>query len=100
MEKCRQDLPPFRLPDRLMRIDVNAFVASYPSRRVPGTTPETLVSAMDRCGIDEAWVTHLPSLFWRDPHEGNAWLYEMAGRFPRLRPVPSVQPALAHWEDA
>jgi uncharacterized protein len=80
-----------------MRIDVNAFVGAYPFRRVPGTSPEALVAAMDRTGLDEAWVTHLPGVFWRDPTEGNAWLLELAGRHPRLRPVPAVHPGLADW---
>ena len=30
-----------------MRIDVNAFVGAYPWRRVPGTSPESLLQAMD-----------------------------------------------------
>jgi predicted TIM-barrel fold metal-dependent hydrolase len=38
-------------------------------------------------------------LYWRDPHDGNSWLYEMTGQFERLHPVPSVQPALRHWEE-
>jgi hypothetical protein len=80
-----------------MRIDVNAFVGAYPFRRVPGTSPEALLAAMDRTGLDEAWVTHLPGVFWRDPTEGNAWLLELAGRYPRLRPVPAVHPGLADW---
>jgi predicted TIM-barrel fold metal-dependent hydrolase len=80
-----------------MRIDVNAFVGAYPFRRVPGTSPEALLAAMDRTGLDEAWVTHLPGVFWRDPTEGNAWLLELAGRSPRLRPVPAVHPGLADW---
>jgi hypothetical protein len=83
-----------------MRIDVNAFVGAYPWRRVPGTTPEGLRRAMDRTGIDEAWVSHLPSLFWKDPAEGNAWLYELAAAEPRFRAVPSVQPELEGWRDA
>ena len=53
-----------------MRIDVNAFLGAYPFRRVPGTSPEALIAAMDRMGIDEAWVTHLPGVFWRDPAAG------------------------------
>ena len=80
-----------------MRIDVNAFVGAYPFRRVPGTSPEALLAAMDRSGLDEAWVTHLPGVFWRDPTEGNAWLLGLAGRYPRLRPVPAVHPGLADW---
>jgi len=82
-----------------MRVDVNAFLGSYPFRRVPGTSPGALLAAMDRVGIDEAWVTHLPGVFWRDPTEGNAWLLEVARGAPRLRPVPAVHPGLADWSE-
>lgn len=82
-----------------MRIDVNAFLGAYPYRRVPGTSPDALLAAMDRVGIDEAWVTHLPSLFWRAPAEGNAWLFETAAAHRRLKPVPAVQPGLRGWEE-
>ncbi len=82
-----------------MRIDVNAFVGAYPWRRVPGTSPVELLAAMDRVGIDEAWVSHLPSVFWRDPAEGNGWLTAAFADEPRLRPVPAVHPALRHWQD-
>ena len=81
-----------------MIIDVNAFVGSYPWRRVPGTSPRDLLGAMDRVGIDTAWVSHLPGVFWRDPAEGNAWLWETAEREPRFEAVPAVQPELAGWE--
>ncbi|MGH7580957.1 MAG: amidohydrolase family protein [Gemmatimonadales bacterium] len=81
-----------------MRTDVNAFLGSYPYRRVPGTAPDALLAAMDRTGIDEAWVSHLPGIFWRDPAAGNAWLFETTRAQPRLRPVPAVHPELAGWE--
>lgn len=81
-----------------MRIDCNAFLGAYPWRRVPGTSPQALVQALDRTKIDVAWVTHLPSLFWRDPTEGNAWLYEAARKEKRFKPIPTVHPGLAHWE--
>jgi predicted TIM-barrel fold metal-dependent hydrolase len=81
-----------------MRTDVNAFLGSYPFRRVPGTSPEALLAAMDRTGIDEAWVSHLPGIFWRDPAAGNAWMVEMARSQARLRPVLAVHPELAGWE--
>lgn len=81
-----------------MRIDVNAFVGAYPYRRVPGTSPEALLAAMDRTGIDHAWATHLPGVFWRDPTEGNAWLLELGVRLPRLSPVPAIHPGLADWQ--
>jgi predicted TIM-barrel fold metal-dependent hydrolase len=81
-----------------MRTDVSAFLGAYPFRRVPGTSPDAVLAAMDRTGIDEAWVTHLPGIFWRDPHDGNRWLLESCRSRPRLRPVPAVQPELAGWE--
>lgn len=82
-----------------MRIDVNVFLGAYPFRRVPGTSPEALLAAMDRTGIDEAWATHLPGVFWRDPAAGNAWLFDTAARLPRLRPVPAVHPGIAGWRE-
>ena len=81
-----------------MRIDVNAFLGSYPYRRVPGTSADAIIAAMDRVGIDEAWVSHLPGIFWRDPAAGNDWLLQTAGRFARLLPVPAVHPEMAGWE--
>lgn len=79
-------------------IDVNVFLGAYPWRRVPGTSPEAVLGAMDRLGIDLAWATHLPSLFWKDPAAGNSWLYQTAAQFPRLKPVPVVHPGLPGWE--
>ncbi len=81
-----------------MRVDVNGFVGSYPFRRVPGTSPEALLRAMDRVSIDRAWVSHLPGVFWRDPAAGNPWLYGTAQRYERLDPVPAVHPGVVGWE--
>jgi predicted TIM-barrel fold metal-dependent hydrolase len=81
-----------------MRTDVNAFLGAYPYRRVPGTAPEAVLAAMDRAGIDEAWVSHLPGIFWRDPAAGNDWLLETARAHPRFQPVPAVHPELDGWE--
>ncbi len=79
-------------------IDVNVFLGSYPWRRVPGTSPEAVLATMEHLGVLEAWVTHLPSLFWKDPGEGNDWLYQTAEKFPPFRPVPVVHPGLPGWE--
>lgn len=82
-----------------MRTDVCAFLGAFPWRRVPGTSSDALLAAMARNGIDEAWVSHLPSFFWRDPMEGNSWLYETAARHDRLQAVPAIHPGLPLWED-
>lgn len=81
-----------------MRLDVNSFLGSYPFRRVPGTSPEALLRAMDRAGVDAAWATHLPGIFWRDPAAGNRWLYDTVAQHSRLRPVPAAHPGLVGWE--
>jgi uncharacterized protein len=98
MAERGRDLSPAGLFPDLMRIDVNVLLGAYPFRRVPGTSPDAVVRAMDRVGVDVGWATHLPGLFWRDPAEGNAWLYETTRREPRLRPVPAVHPGLPGWE--
>src|SRR5207253_9562861 len=100
MEERGTSLPARRVARRLMRIDVNAFLGASPSRRVPGTWLDGLLRAMTRAGIDEAWVSHLPSLFWRQPMAGNAWLYETVAREPRLKAVPALHPGLAGWDGA
>ncbi|HVH68488.1 MAG TPA: amidohydrolase family protein [Gemmatimonadales bacterium] len=83
-----------------MRIDVNTFLGAYPYRRVPGTSRDALLDAMARTGVDAAWVSHLPSLFWRQPMEGNAWLHETVAREPRLKAVPALHPGLRGWDVA
>ena len=79
--------------------DVNVFLGAYPFRRVPGTAPQAVIAAMNRVGIDQAWISHLPSLFWKDPAEGNGWLYEVSEKESRFLPVPCGQPELEHWQE-
>lgn len=81
-----------------MRTDVCAFLGAYPWRRIPGTSAEALLAAMTRTAIDRSWVSHLPSFFWRDPMEGNAWLYDVCARSGRFEPVPAIHPGLPSWE--
>ncbi len=83
-----------------MVIDVSAFLGTYPFRNVTGGTRDGLLDAMDRVGIDEAWVSYLPAMFWRDPMEGNAPLYGVTNDSDRLRPVPAVHPGLPNWRAA
>jgi uncharacterized protein len=94
LAQCRPHLP----GGVLCMIDVNVFLGAYPWRRLPGTSPEAVLAAMERVGVLEAWVSHLPSLFWKDPAEGNPWLYRTAERLSSFRPVPVVHPGLPAWE--
>jgi hypothetical protein len=80
-------------------IDVDTLVGPYPFRHVPHPDPDALLRVMDREGINEAWVGHLPSAFHRDPSEGNRELRALLSRSdPRLRPVFAVRPDWPKWE--
>ena len=83
-----------------MTTDVSTFIGAYPFRSLDTPTPEWLLGQMDRLGIDDAWVGHLPSAFYRDPAPGTAVLLrELAPHRDRLHPVPTVNPDLPRWED-
>lgn len=79
-------------------IDVSVFLGAYPWRQVPGTSAEAILQGMDRVGVREAWVTHLPSLYWKDPAAGNQELYQAITASARLKPVPVIHPGLPLWE--
>jgi hypothetical protein len=83
-----------------MTTDVNTLIGAYPFRHVPHPDPEVLVRVLDREGIDDAWVGHLPSAFHRDPTHGNAELFKALKPFARLKPVPTIRPDWPRWEDA
>lgn len=81
-----------------MRVDVNAFVGRFPFRLHPGGTVHFLRQAMERAGITECWVSHLSAMYWRDPTEGNPFLYRTLEVEPGLRPVPAAHPELPNLE--
>lgn len=82
-----------------MRIDVNAFLGRYPFRRAPGGSPPALLEAMDRVAVDQAWLSNLSAVFWRDPTEGNELLYQAVEGRDRFRAVPAAHPELANWSE-
>jgi predicted TIM-barrel fold metal-dependent hydrolase len=81
-----------------MTLDVSALIGAYPFRELPHPDPETLLRVLDREGIAEAWVGHLPTAFHRDPHHGNLALYQaISNRRDRLFPAPVVRPDWPSW---
>jgi predicted TIM-barrel fold metal-dependent hydrolase len=81
-------------------IDVSTFVGPYPFRFVPHPEPAALVRVLEREGIDEAWVGHLPSAFYRDPTPGNRELFALLAPYKsRLRPVPTIRPDWPRWNE-
>ena len=81
-------------------VDVNVLVGPYPFRQVPHPDPDTLVRVMDREGVANAWVGHLPSVFYRDPAPGNKELFDLLRPLAdRLLAVPAVRPDWPDWCD-
>ena len=82
-----------------MIIDVNASLGPYPFRRLRHTTAESLVSLLDRHGIDRAVVPSLPAVFYRDVQRGNEDLFAATqAHADRLIPVAAVNPKYVGWE--
>lgn len=82
-------------------IDVNALIGPYPFRHLPHPDADVLVRVLDREGITDAWVGHLPSAFYRDPSAGNRELYaQLVPHAARLHPVPAIRPDWPLWERA
>lgn len=82
-----------------MIIDINAYLGPYPFRSLRYTTADRLVGLMDRWGISRAVVSSLPSVFYRDAHQGNSELYEATQTHPeRLIPVATINPRYVGWQ--
>ena len=82
----------------MTQIDVNAFLGSYPFRDIGEWEAGDVVRAIARVGTDEAWVSHLAAIFWRDPTAGNDTLFAAHDRYAHLWPVPAVHPGLPGWD--
>jgi predicted TIM-barrel fold metal-dependent hydrolase len=75
-------------------------VGEYPYRQLTNTSPDWLLSQLDRLGLDRAWVGYLPAILHRDPRPGNRVLSSLVSRHEdRLLPAPTVDPRLPGWEE-
>ena len=82
-----------------MIIDVNAYVGSYPFRSLSNRTAAGMVAQMDRWGIQQALVSSLPAVLYRDTQRGNEELMdEILPHRARLIPMATVNPKYAGWE--
>lgn len=80
-------------------VDVNAFVGSYPFRRVDGS-PNALLERMDSKGVDRAFVSAFESILYRNPQAGNEELRDaVAGREDRLVPFATIDPTYTAWRE-
>lgn len=81
-----------------MIIDVNACLGHYPFRSLRFNTAEKMIGLMDRNGIDQAVVSSLHAVFYRDAHRGNEELRaETKAHGSRFIPVATVNPKYVGW---
>ncbi len=81
-----------------MRTDINAFIGGYPYRDIGASDIHHVSAALQAVGVTEAWVSHLPAVFWRDPASGNDALFAACGAVPGMRAVAAIHPGMPAWE--
>lgn len=81
-----------------MIIDANCFLGPYPFRRLPEHDAAGLLRLMDRFGIDQAMVSSVPAVFYRNTHAGNQELLgQIAPHRDRLHPIAAINPRYVGW---
>ena len=83
-----------------MIFDANAHIGHWPFRRLHTTTADGLLRLLDRAGIEKAAISHTHAVFYRDPHEANAELFDaLKPHRDRLVPLATLNPDYAGWQD-
>lgn len=81
-------------------VDVNAYLGEYPFRPILYRSAQELVEQMKRYRISQAWVSSIRAIFEDDPRESNRELLNELARYPQLKPVAVINPAMANWRRA
>ena len=82
-------------------IDVNVSLFRWPFRRLAGDDTASLVAALRKSDVAQAWAGSLEGVFHKDLTSANARLAEECRRFGdgMLQPFGSVNPKLPDWQE-
>jgi len=79
-------------------IDVNAAFGFWPIQRFSANTLEELESTFAKAGVEEVWLSAIESILFPEPDSWDTRLFARLADFPRFRPVKTVNPILANWQ--
>ena len=82
-----------------MLFDTHVHLGRWPFTLVPDRSPAQLVALLHAHGINRALVSPLDAILGPDPLPANRALFAAVRRTSALLPVPTVNPALAHWRE-
>ena len=81
-------------------IDANAYVGNWPFRQLRYTTPAALLGKMDALGIEQAVVSSLENVFYKDLLAGNRNLHALVkAHADRFLPAFTINPTFPGWEE-
>ncbi len=82
-----------------MLIDINTYVGHWPFRKLRHNTPAKLLKLMDAKGIDQACVSSVSGVFYKNPQTANDDLAKDTKRYrDRLHPFAVINPTYVDWE--
>ena len=82
-----------------MLIDTHTYIGHWGFRPLPWRDASGLLRAMDRHGIDQAWVSSASAILYRNAHAANEELHaEVSQHQDRLVPFAVINPTYADWE--
>ena len=82
-----------------MLIDTHTYIGHWGFRALPWRDASGLLRAMDRHGIDQAWVSSASAILYRNSHAANEELHaEVRKHQDRLVPFAVINPTYADWE--
>jgi len=79
-------------------IDVNAGAGFWPIQAFTDRTLAEQEATSASLGIDEVWLSAIESILFPEPDTQDRALFERIEKFPRFRPVKTVNPLLANWQ--
>ena len=81
-----------------MIIDVNVSIGTWPFRNDIGNNPAKLSVHLEKNNIDRAYVRSCSAAFLPEPETDNQNLVLQLQDYPRLIPLPTINPTLPGWQ--